>query len=304
MIEQETRALTVRELMKRAIDHLLRRGFEEARLNVELLLAHALGCQRIQLYMNFEKPLAKEEIQNFRALYERRLNREPLQYITGNVGFMGLQLRVDQCVLIPRPETETLVEQTMLLCNRSTDQTISILEIGTGSGNIAVSLAKFVKHAAVTSLDVSGEALEVARLNVDAHGIRDRVTLLKLDVFQQIDRFFLRPFDLLVSNPPYVSAEDWDNLQPEIKLFEPRIATCDNRDGLTFYRRIVEIAPKILNDGGTVLVEVGMGQASTVAQLMTQAGFYDLRIVNDLQSVPRVAIGSCRAENRSGMSIN
>src|SRR5512135_376802 len=142
MIQQKVRVWTIRELMKFAIDHLEKLGFGETRLTVELLLSHALGCQRIQLYTSFDKPLSKEELAKFRALYERRLVYEPVQYIVGTSNFMGLQLRVDPAVLIPRPETETLVEQAMLVC-RDIDQNrgVSVIDLGTGSGNIAIAVA-------------------------------------------------------------------------------------------------------------------------------------------------------------------
>ncbi|MEX0601879.1 MAG: HemK/PrmC family methyltransferase, partial [Bacteroidota bacterium] len=165
MLQQDTRVWTIKDLMKFAIDFLQERGIDEARLNVELLLAHTLKCQRINLYTNFDKPLGRDELKEFRKLYERRLNREPLQYIIGSATFMGLTFRVDSRVLIPRPETETLVEQTMLQCHAYPEnRTVSVFEVGSGSGNIAVSLAKFVKIIHVTSIDTSEESLEVARL--------------------------------------------------------------------------------------------------------------------------------------------
>ncbi|MEX2117570.1 MAG: peptide chain release factor N(5)-glutamine methyltransferase, partial [Bacteroidota bacterium] len=228
MLQQDTKVWTVKELMKVSIDLLQKKGFEETRLNVELLLAHALKCQRIQLYTSFDKPLSKEEINQFRRLVERRLNREPLQYIVGSAGFMGLQFRVDQRVLIPRPETETLVEQVMLLCNTAENaKSRSILEIGTGSGNIAIALAKFVRHAKVTSIDISPQAIEVAELNAKVHEVEAKVDFRVLDVFEPVDQLLLKRFDLVVSNPPYGSQEEWEQFQLEIKKYEPRMATTD-----------------------------------------------------------------------------
>ncbi|OYV85737.1 MAG: hypothetical protein B7Z63_05055, partial [Ignavibacteriae bacterium 37-53-5] len=152
-LQQESRTWTIRDLMKSAIDHLQRFGFDEARLNVELLLSYALHCQRIQLYTHFDKPIDQEELQTFRGLFERRLRHEPVQYIVESAGFMGLQFAVDPRVFIPRPETETLVEQLLLNCGREQNpQPVAILEIGTGSGNIAVAAAKFLRHAEVTTI--------------------------------------------------------------------------------------------------------------------------------------------------------
>lgn len=305
MLQQETKVWTVRELMKVSIDLLQKKGFDEARLNVELLLAHTLKCQRIQLYTSFDKPLSKDEIRDFRRLFERRLNREPLQYIVGAAGFMGLQFRVDPRVLIPRPETETLVEQVMLLCNQASDgKAVSILEIGTGSGNIAIALAKYVRAVSITSIDASPEALEVAELNAKVHEVTGKVDFRVLDVFEPIDQLLLRRFDIVVSNPPYGSQEEWENFQLEIRKFEPRMATTDGRDGLEFFRRITELAPYLLSDGGTIAFEVGFGQADSVRRLMSAAGFFNIYVVPDLQQIPRVVIGSCRSATRNPGPVN
>jgi len=305
MLQQETKVWTVREIMRVALDLLQKKGIEEARLNVELLLAQALKCQRIQLYTNFDKPLTKEETKEFRRFMERRLNREPLQYIVGAAGFMGLQFRVDSRVLIPRPETETLVEQVMLLCNaKSGEKPVSILEVGTGSGNIAIALAKYVKQLLVTSIDVSPVALEVAELNAKVHEVSDRIEFKHLDVFEPVDQILLKRFDLLVSNPPYVSQEDYEHLQQEVRRYEPRVATTDGRDGFEYHRRLAELAPFLLAEGGSLAVEVGYGQAERVRQLLEEAGFYHLYIVPDLQSIPRVVIGSCHATTRNPGPMN
>lgn len=300
MLQQDTKVWSVRELMKVSIDLLQKKGFDETRLNVELLLSHALKCQRIQLYTNFDKPLTKEEIKEFRRLLERRLNREPLQYIVGSAGFMGLQFRVDQRVFIPRPETETLVEQVMLLCNHFPEgKTVSVLEVGTGSGNIAVSLAKYVRRVHVTTIDISEEALEVAGLNAKVHEVGERIDFRRLDLYEPIDQILLKRFDLFVSNPPYVSHEEFQNLQLEIRKYEPRSATTDGKDGLEFYRRLIEAAPYVLSDGGWIAVEVGYGQAERVTNMMRDAHMYDLSAVQDLQSIPRVVIGRCHAATRN-----
>jgi release factor glutamine methyltransferase len=304
MLQQETKIWTVRELMKVSIDLLQKKGFDEARLNVELLLAHALRCQRIQLYTGFDKPLSKDEMKEFRRLFERRLNREPLQYIIGSAGFMGLQFRVDPRVLIPRAETETLVEQVMILCNAAQGKKLSILEIGTGSGNIAISLAKFVKHASVASIDCSPQAIEVAEINATVHQVSDRVEFRVLDAFEPVDQILLKRFDLVVSNPPYTSAEEWEHLQLEVRKYEPKTATTDGRDGLEFFRRIIELAPYLLVDGGSVAFEVGFGQSDQVRRMLGQSGFFNIYVVPDLQNIPRVVIGSCRSTTRNPGPVN
>lgn len=305
MLQQDTKVWSVRELMKVSIDLLQKKGFDEARLNVELLLAHALKWQRIQLYTKFDKPLSKEEIRDFRSLFERRLNREPLQYIIGAAGFMGLQFRVDPRVLIPRPETETLVEQVMLIGNTfPPEKPIAILEAGTGSGNIAVCLAKYLRHAHIISVDNSREALQVAELNAKVHEVTDRVSFKLLDVFEPVDQLLLKRFDILVSNPPYCSLSDFEGFPLEVRKYEPRSATTDGKDGFEFFRRLVEIAPFVLSDGGRMAVEVGFGQAEKVKTMMTDSGMFNVSIVQDLQMIPRVVIGSCHAQTRNPGPLN
>ncbi len=305
MIQLTTKTWTIRELMKRAIEYLQNKEFPESRITVEFLLAHALQCQRIELYTNFEKPITKQELSVFRQLFERRLNNEPVHYIIGTAVFMGLPFVVDRRVLIPRPETETLVEQAMIVCNAmAQERVVSILEIGTGSGNVAVSLSKFLKNSIVTTIDISEEALEVARQNVRSHGVEERVLVQQMDVFEPVDQLFRRRFDLLISNPPYVSSVEWETLRPEVREYEPRLATCDGSDGYELYRRMIEIAPYVLNDGGTVMFEVGDQMALTVLSMMQDAGLSDFSVARDLQGMERVVSGSCNARVRNPISVN
>lgn len=304
MLQQETKVWTVRELMKISIDLLEKKGFDETRLTVELLLSHALHFQRIQLYTNFDKPLAKDELADFRRLLERRLNREPVQYIVGAAHFMGLPFRVDRRVLIPRPETETLVEQVMLLFQQANNNPVSVLEIGTGSGNIAVALAKFLKNVSVTSIDVSSEALEVAALNAKVHEVDGLIAFERMDVFEPVDQLLRKRFDIFVSNPPYVSMAEWEQLQQEVRNYEPKHATSDGKDGFVFFRRLVELAPYVLRDEGRVVVEVGFGQADTVKTMMEEAGFFQVAVVPDLQSIPRVVMGGCHSKARNSTPLN
>jgi release factor glutamine methyltransferase len=289
---QETQVWSIRDLMKFSIDHLQRHGFNEARLTVELLLASALQRQRIELYTHFDQPLSKEELKAFRALFERRLHHEPVQYITGSTSFMGLQFQVDARAFIPRPETETLVEQTMLICGqRQESHCVSILEIGTGSGNIAVSLAKLVRDVQVTTIDTNAAALELARANAAARGCADSIVFQELSLFDELAEILPHPYDMLVSNPPYVSEEEWSHLAPEICKFEPKEAVTDSKDGYVFYRRIARIARDLVRKDGWVVVEVGHGQAENVRTIFSEGGMGRIRIVADLQEIPRVVIG-------------
>ena len=305
MPDDQARVWTIRELMKSAIEHLQRKGFEDARLNVELLLAHALELERIQLYLNFDKPLNSEEVTRFRTLYERRLKREPVQYIIGSANFMGLHFAVDPRVHIPRPETETLIEQVMLVCQRySSDEPIHILEVGTGSGNIAVSIAKFIKHARITTIDINPEALAVAQQNARFHSVDSRIQFSCTDIFSQKEELFRTQYDLLVSNPPYVPKDEWEQLQTEVRDFEPSSALTDGKDGFEFYHRMAGIIPNILKPGGSVVLEVGFGQAEAVARELKHAGLQRLEIVRDLQEIPRVVSGTWMGSQETFISFN
>jgi release factor glutamine methyltransferase len=294
MLEQETQAWSIRDLMKFTIDHLRQHGFGEARLAVELLLSHALQCQRIELYTHFDKPLSTGELKTFRELYQRRLNHEPIQYIVGTTSFMGLQFAVDKRVFIPRPETETLVEQVMMKCNQLVrGEEAHILDVGTGSGNIAVSLAKLVKKTQITSIDRSVEALNVALSNARSHGVAANIAFVNANFFESSELHFPQAFDFLVSNPPYVSIQEWQDLDPEIRQFEPKLAVSDQNDGYEFYRRIGEVAAQFVRKGGWVIVEVGHGQAERVSELFRAAAFLEISVVDDLQEIPRVVLGRC-----------
>jgi release factor glutamine methyltransferase len=305
MPEEQTRVWTIRELMKSAIEHLQKKGFENARLNVELLLAHTLDLQRIQLYVNFDKPLSPDELKQFRTFYERRLKREPVQYIIGSANFMGLHFAVDPRVFIPRPETETLIEQVMLACQRyPSDEPIHILEVGTGSGNIAVSLAKFVKHAHITTIDISLEALAVAQQNARLHAVEAQIEFSCSDIFDRTDAVLQTQYDLLVSNPPYIPKDEWEQLQKEVKDFEPSSALTDGIDGFKFYHHMADMVPTILRPGGGVIFELGFGQAETVLKELKEAGLQELQITRDLQEVPRVVSGTWMGMRGTFIGLN
>lgn len=288
MEENSHKLWTVRELMKTAIAYLAEKGYDEARLTVELLLAHVLNLQRIELYTNFERPLTKNELRLFRSLFVRRLRHEPLQYIVESAFFMGLQFEVDSRVLIPRPETETLVEEVLLECKNRSGEHLTILDVGTGSGNIAISVAKYAKNVSVTAIDKSADALDVARINALRHGVDKTIEFIKADVFEPLESILTNPYDCIVSNPPYVSMNEWEKLQPEIRKYEPREALTDNADGLSFYKQLISISRRLLKPGGLFIVEVGYGQSSRVELLLQSEGYESIRSISDLQRIPRV----------------
>ncbi len=236
--------------------YLSEKGFDESRLTIELLLSHVLRLKRIQLYTSFDKPLTDGELASFKTLLQRRLQHEPLQYIIGTTDFMGIEFFIDRRVLIPRPETEVLVEQAVRHANdHFSGGEIRILDIGTGSGCIAVSLAARLNNATVAAFDKSSDAVVVARLNAEKNGVDKRVAFSVLDVFDISEADFPSKFTIVVSNPPYISKAEFTNLQPEIKEFEPPLAVTDDGDGLSFYRRISKIGRALLEPRGAVFVE-------------------------------------------------
>ncbi len=277
---------TILSLLEWSSGYLARRGFDEARLHVELLLAHVLGLKRLDLYLQFDRPLTPQERGAFRTLFERRLKHEPLQYILGETEFMGLQLSLDRSVLIPRPETELLVERALEVLNSRPTRPAEILEIGTGSGNIAVALGVLAPHSMIVSFDISAEALRIAAGNVARHHLSN-VTLLEGDVYNE----FLpgRTFDLIVSNPPYVARDEFLRLEPEVREFEPTDAVTDKGNGLSMIARIAELAPYRLKPGGVLLMEIGFGQSAAVQQLLTVSGLVDIELFSDFARIPRVA---------------
>lgn len=283
-----SRAWTILSLIEWSADHLSSRGFEDCRLNAELLLAHVLQLSRVQLYTQYDRPLSFAELTSYRDLFRRRLTHEPLQYILGETEFMGLPLFVNSTVLIPRPETEQLVERSLEALRRIGNETPAVLDIGTGSGNIAIALGIQFPNAKVTAVDISAAALETAARNVERHQIKN-ITLLQADVFTD----FLpdETFDLIVSNPPYIAAAEFGTLQPEVRDFEPRIATTDGGDGFRFIRRISELAMKKLNPGGWLLMEIAYNQFEHSRAIATQAGLSGVEVLSDLSGVPRIVRG-------------
>jgi release factor glutamine methyltransferase len=241
------------------------RGIENARLEAEWLLCAATGLDRVGLYLNYDKPLNREELTAFRQMVARRARREPLQHILGSQEFCGLEFRVSPDVLIPRHDTETLVEEAL----RRAPGAARVLDIGTGSGCIAVSLARRLPDARVSAIDISAAALEMARANAQAHGVE--VEFLHGSLLEPVAG---RCFDLIVSNPPYIASADIHLLEPEVRNGDPRLALDGGPDGLDIYRRLIPASLEHLEPGGWLLLEVGMGQARDVAEMFRMADGY------------------------------
>ena len=250
--------MTIREALREATARLERAGVPDADVDASYLLASVLKEDTLAMRINGHRALTEEQQAAFDTLCGRRMAREPLQYILGETEFMGLTFHVEPGVLIPRADTEILVEKALELMQPGA----RVLDIGTGSGAIAVSLAKLGKNARVTAVDVSGKALEIARKNAESNGAD--VEFVKSDCFSALQG---RKYDMIVSNPPYISDEEMRGLMPEVKQ-EPELALFGGGDGLDFYRRISREAPEYLSEGGFLLFEIGWLQKDAVSALV------------------------------------
>jgi len=275
---------TVLKVLHWTADYLTQKGVEGGRREAELLLAGLLGLDRVGLYLNYDRPLVAAELTLYRERVGRRARREPLQYILGQAEFWSLPFRVNPAVLIPRADTETLVEEAL----KRTNGPCRILDVGTGSGAVAVALAHELPQAMVEAIDLSAEALAVAEANARENGVEARMR------FRQGDMAALDggPYDMVVSNPPYIPAQELGELMPEVREFEPRLALDGGADGLDCYRLLLPAATGLLAPGGWLLVEVGAGQAVQVAELFAalpqMSGIFTAR---DLSGIERVVGG-------------
>ncbi|MBC7808664.1 MAG: peptide chain release factor N(5)-glutamine methyltransferase [Akkermansiaceae bacterium] len=268
----------------------------EARTEAMLLLRHTTNLSREELFLRPGVSLTDSEAERFGTAIARRARREPLAYITGNRDFYGLTFAVTPDVLIPRPETEGVVEAVLdLVCRKIGSPPTpnpggwgasDILDLCTGSGCIAIALAVHAPDARITATDISDRALTVARANAEAHGVADRVTLLSGDLFVPVPPG--TRFAVIASNPPYIAPDEIAELEPEVRDFEPRIALGVHADALHFYRRIGFESPVYLAEGGSVVVEVGQGQSDAVSGLFRDAGFTNICVLPDLAGIPRV----------------
>lgn len=265
-------AWTVLGVILSSAKYLEGKGVGTSRLDAEHLLAHVLGVNRLQLYLDYDRPLAGE-LDDLRPLLRRRATREPLQYILGRQPFRTLDLIVDPAVLIPRPETELLVDQVLDWASSRGDPGLSVLDVGTGSGAIALALAEEGSFGHVVATDVSAEALSVARRNRSELGLDDRVEFREGVFFEPIASGEL--FDVVVSNPPYVAEIEAPDLEPELREWEPAEALFGGQDGLDAVREIVAGAGKHLRAAGLLALEVGAGQTESVAALLRASGDYD-----------------------------
>lgn len=276
------------ELTRLAAEHLAGKGIEDARLEAELLLAHVLGLKRLDLYLQFERPLEPGEVDAYRAALRRRATREPLQYITGEAAFRDLTLRVDPRVLIPRPETELLVGEVLQWVADRGLTDARALDLGTGSGAIALSLAAEGPFERVIGTDRSADALAVAAANAERAGTDEVVEFRRGSLFEPIGD--AEDYHVIVSNPPYVADPERDTLMPEVRDHEPGEALFAGPDGLAVIRSIIAGAPAYLVPGGLLALEVGLGQATAVTALLEERGFASPRTIEDLTGRERMVL--------------
>ncbi len=274
---------TVVRILEWTADYFREQAIESARLDAELLLAEVLDLDRVGLYLQYDRPLNTAELTSYRALVKRRAAREPIAYILGKCEFWSLPIMVSPSVLVPRGDTEVLVEEAL----ERLEVSDTVLDIGTGSGVIAIAIAHEKPQVQVEAIDNSAEALVVATQNAELNGVGERI------VFRQEDlaRLTGGPYSMIVSNPPYIPEGDRDELMPEVRDHEPYQALFAGADGLAAYRQIVEQAPARLVAGGWLLLEVGINQSDPVADLLRTARFNDITLRNDYAGIPRVVCG-------------
>jgi release factor glutamine methyltransferase len=284
---------TIKELLEVTTGYLGKKQIESPRLSAEILLAHQLNVDRVKLYLRFDQPLHDKEVAGYRSLIKRRLTREPLQYITGVQEFWSLDFTVGPSVMVPRPETELLVEHALALChgNRWVEGSCAkILDLGTGCGALAIAIAREVEEVAVWASDISPEALDIARGNAKRHGVAERIEFVLSDLWQGLSNQELT-FDIIVSNPPYIRSEAIDSLPPEVRDYEPRQALDGGEEGMDYIRNIIQGAPKHLNPGGWILVEMDPEQTTKAFGLIEANSSYGEKVrLRDYSNYHRVVM--------------
>ena len=278
--------LTILEIINKTTKFFKQKDIENPRLNAERLLAALLEIDRVQLYLKYDRLMSKKETELFRDFVRRRAEYEPLQYIIGETEFMGLNFKVTPAVLIPRPETEILIEKILLLRDTQSFPNPTVWDIGSGSGCIAVALAHYWPECKIIASDVSEDSLSLAEENASLNDVKDKIQFLKHDILiDPVDSS--TQADIIVSNPPYVSLEEYDNLGDEIRLFEPKIALTDDSEGLTFYERIFSL----IENGHRckfILVEMSGTQTEKIIQIAGKYNFTGLNIFKDLNNLSRI----------------
>ncbi|OGC76720.1 MAG: protein-(glutamine-N5) methyltransferase, release factor-specific [candidate division Zixibacteria bacterium RBG_16_50_21] len=281
--------MTIKETLDQGINRLSSGRIENPAVTCELLLVAVLKCQRVDLYLSPAQSLTEKQMALYQGMLEERISGRPVQYITHSASFFGLELYVDENVLIPRPETEILVEAVLERLSESKFP-VKIIDWGTGSGNVAIALASHLQGE-VFAIDISKGALEVALKNIASHGLESRIKLLRGDGFKAVPKDLKGKMDGVVSNPPYVRRDEEDSLPREVRDFEPKEALFDKEQGLYFTEKIVSEAEGFLKKDGLLVLEIALGQAEKVTKLIHQEKSYrDIEIMTDLAGTQRVVL--------------
>jgi release factor glutamine methyltransferase len=263
--------MMIREALNQAAQELERQGMPSARLDAEILLSHFLETDRAGLYRTPERLLRSDQLGGFRQWITRRRQGEPVAYILNRKEFWALLLEVNDKVLVPRPDTEALVEEVLACCSSREDQGLRILEIGTGSGAIAVALATELKSAWIVATDISGDALSVAARNADRHGVQGKIAFVLGDTFAPLSG----SFDIILSNPPYIPDSEFGRLPREIRQYEPPVALIGGREGTDLHRRLIEQGASHLRKGGFLVMEIGAGQRPCIEGMLRSSPDYE-----------------------------
>ncbi|MFA5322213.1 MAG: peptide chain release factor N(5)-glutamine methyltransferase [Smithella sp.] len=260
-------------------------GIPTARLDAEVLLSFCLSCDRLEFLKNPDRIISEKQFAGFRNLIARRLRWEPVAYITGRKEFWTLSLEVNRDVLIPRPDTEIIVEETLDICRKTDSGKVKILDIGTGSGAIALALAKELSSAEIIATDISSAALALAQKNARVLKLKDKIEFRPGDLFEPLED----QFDIIVCNPPYISEDEYKELPAGVKDYEPAAALLAGKKGTEFYEKLIHQAPVYLKKNGWLLLEIGAKQEKSVRGLMEDSGFYDsIAMRRDYAGLPRV----------------
>lgn len=282
--------MTVLESIQKSADFLSKKGVESPRLQAELLLAHVLKLPRMKLYLNFDRALTAAETGSLREAVKRRAAREPLQHIVGSTSFCGCEITVSCHALIPRPETEQLAEAGWKFLSSVQASAATALDFGTGTGCIAIALARHSPATAITALDISADALALARQNAGQNQVSERIEFLQSDGFTTLP--VGAKFDLITGNPPYIASAEIETLEPEVRDYDPRTALDGGADGLIFYRRLAKEAKPFLKPGGKLMLEFGDGQGPAIQNIFEGEKWIVEEIKPDYSQRPRILVAT------------
>ncbi len=290
MLARMSETWTTRRLLQWTTQHFEQKTLEAPRMQAEMLLAHVLGCDRIRLYMEPDRPANEPERQQLRDLVKRAGNQEPVDYLVGQAPFFALDFKVGPAVLIPRPSTETLISFVLqdVKSRGLREHALRVADVGTGSGAIVIALLKHLPKATAVATDLSPEALEVARDNAQRHRVSDRIEFRQGDLLAPLGE---ERFDFLLSNPPYISDAEWEDVEPNVKDYEPTSALRGGVDGLDLLRPLIARASGQVVPGGWCCLEIADSQADAVRALASQAGWSAIDVLNDHEQLPRIVVG-------------